>query len=64
LIGEGRRNHLAALSAATGRATAWNPKPDADVWALALRPGTVYAGGFFTAIGDLPQRSFAAFAGP
>jgi hypothetical protein len=44
------RNRLAAIDAATGNPTAWNPDVDATVRALALSGSTIYAGGSFTSI--------------
>ena len=38
------REGLAAVDAGTGRATAWNPSPDASVFALVVSGGTVYRG--------------------
>ncbi|MFO1372338.1 MAG: PQQ-binding-like beta-propeller repeat protein [Candidatus Competibacteraceae bacterium] len=44
-IGGQARNHLAALDANTGAATAWNPSPDGyRVSTLAIAGNTVYAG--------------------
>jgi hypothetical protein len=59
LGGQSRRN-LAALDAATGNATAWNPDPDNMVFALAVSGNTVYAGGSFTAVGSRARRWLAA----
>lgn len=50
-LGGVRRIHLAALDAATGRATAWDPQADSSVRALALTGSTILAGGEFTQIG-------------
>ncbi len=50
-IGGQARNGLAALDAATGAATAWNPDANWTVGTLAVAGDTVYAGGAFTAIG-------------
>jgi outer membrane protein assembly factor BamB len=44
-IGGEIRNSLAALDAATGTASAWNPKSDGPVEALAVTQQSVYAGG-------------------
>jgi len=54
------RNHIAAIDATTGAATAWNPNADGDVTALAVDGGTVYAGGKFTSIGGLAGNHIAA----
>jgi hypothetical protein len=45
------RSYIAALDAATGAATSWNPNASNTVRALAVDGGTVYAGGDFTSIG-------------
>ena len=44
-IGGQARNYIAALDAATGAATAWNPNANDRVHALAVSGSTVYAGG-------------------
>ena len=54
------RNNIAALDAATGAATPWNPNANSYVKALAVSGATLYAGGQFTAIGELPQSDVAA----
>jgi len=62
-MGGADRNHIAALDAATGLATAWDPNasdPGADVYALALGTGVVYAGGSFATIGGASRSSLAA----
>ncbi|MFN2469280.1 MAG: hypothetical protein ABR521_14270, partial [Gaiellaceae bacterium] len=59
-IGGQTRNSLAALSAADGTATAWNPNPNSEVAALLVSGGLVYAGGFFTSIGGEPRNKIAA----
>lgn len=57
ILGGTHRNHLAAVDAATGAVTAWNPNPDNTVYTLAVDQGMVFAGGSFTAIGpDLRYR--------
>ena len=43
-IGGQTRNHLAALDAASGAATAWNPHPSDCVYSLAWSEGTLYVG--------------------
>jgi len=57
--GEARRG-VAALDAATGNATAWNPNADLHVYALAVSGSTVYVGGDFTSIGGQPRNYIAA----
>ena len=44
------RNRAAAVSAATGFATAWDPNPNDAVNVLAVAGDTVYLGGSFTAV--------------
>ena len=51
---------LPPLNAATGVATGWNPEPDSNVYALAIGPSVVLAGGGFTTIGGQFQPFFAA----
>ena len=50
-IGGQTRNYIAALDAASGLPTSWNPNADGAVYALALSDSTIYAGGDFTKIG-------------
>jgi hypothetical protein len=65
-IGGQTRNCIAALDAATGLATSWNPNasgwdfPGSSVQALAVSGTTVYAGGFFTTIGGQTRNAIAA----
>jgi hypothetical protein len=59
-IGGQARNGLAALDAATGLATPWNPDPDANVTALAMHGRTVYVGGRFTHISGQDRDNLAA----
>ncbi len=62
------REHLAAICAtakcegivAAGKATAWNPKANGIVEALAISGSTVYAGGAFTEIGVEAREHLAA----
>jgi hypothetical protein len=61
-IGGQTRNNIAALDAATGNATAWNPNADMPpVFALAVSGTTVYVGGWFTRIGGQRRPNFAQF---
>jgi hypothetical protein len=55
------RNRIAALDAATGAATSWNPNSNGTVYALAPRGSstTVYAGGEFSSIGGQARNSLA-----
>jgi len=65
-VGGQARFHLAALEAATGNATSWNPSPSGapssapNVTQLAVAGGTVYAGGQFTTIGGAARTQLAA----
>jgi hypothetical protein len=59
-IGGQLRSYLAALDAATGLATAWNPTADNSVRALALQGPTIYAGGSFSNIGGQARLGLAA----
>ncbi len=54
------RNRIAALDAATGTATAWNPNANGGVYALAVSGNTVYVGGDFTEIGGQARKGIAA----
>ena len=59
-IGGQTRDRIAALDAATGLATAWNPNADGIVMGLAMSGMTVYAGGGFSNIGGQPRNRIAA----
>src|SRR5207244_484027 len=59
-IGGQPRSRAAALDAATGLATAWNPGASDRVLALAVSGSTVYAGGFFTNVGGQLRKYVAA----
>ena len=61
IIGGQTRYSLAALDAATGNATAWNPYIWVDVYALAVSGPWVYAGGNFTEVGGVSRHYFAEF---
>jgi hypothetical protein len=63
-IGGQTRNCIAALDAATGVATAWNPNAAGRVLALAVSGSTVYAGGGFAHVGGETRKSFAQFDFP
>ena len=58
-IGGRPRANIAALDAATGTATDWNPGANFYVQALSVSGSTVYAGGSFTSIGG-QARSYVA----
>jgi len=53
-------DYIAALDAATGLATAWDPGASDEVYALAVNGPTVYACGEFTGIGGQSRRYIAA----
>jgi hypothetical protein len=59
-IGGADRNHLAALDATTGIATSWDPNADNDGYALAVSGSTVYAGGAFSLVNQVPRNNLAA----
>jgi hypothetical protein len=59
-VGGQPRRGLAALNAATGQVTSWNPNASNIVNALAVKGQTVYAGGDFTSIGGKSRQSLAA----
>ncbi len=59
-IGGQARSNIAALDAATGTATSWDPEANAAVRSLAVSGGTVYAGGDFTSIGGKARNHIAA----
>ncbi|NQV17751.1 MAG: hypothetical protein HQ534_04330, partial [Armatimonadetes bacterium] len=54
------RNYLAAINASAGIATAWNPNPDAAVFALTAYGTTIFVGGNFRNIGGQPRNRLAA----
>ena len=62
-IGSQPRNNIAALDAATGLATAWNPNADGSypsVEIITVSGGLVYVGGSFTTIGTQSRNGLAA----
>jgi len=59
-IGGQPRNRIAALDAADGTATTFDPNADRTVEALAVSGDTVYAAGRFSLIGGLPRNNLAA----
>jgi trimeric autotransporter adhesin len=59
-IGGQSRTGIAALSAGSGLATAWNPDANGFVYTLAVSGSTVYAGGSFTSIGGQSRNHIAA----
>jgi hypothetical protein len=61
-IGGQPRNRIAALDAATGLATGWDPNSNDLVTSFAVSPTTVYAGGYFSGMGETPARGIAAIS--
>jgi hypothetical protein len=59
-IGQETRSGLAAVSASSGRATAWNPG-SGSVFVMELSGNDLYVGGGFTAIAGTTQRGVAKF---
>ena len=59
-IGGQPRSGIAALEAATGNATDWNPGIIVTVEAIALSGSTVYAGGFITKVGEEARNGIVA----
>ncbi len=53
------RNHLAAVSATTGRLLPWHPSANGDVDAIAVSRGKVFVGGEFTRIGKRDVKRLA-----
>ena len=60
LVGGQPRNYIAALNAADGTATSWNPGASSIVQTLALSDPLLYVGGIFTSIGGQPRNFVAA----
>jgi hypothetical protein len=60
IVGGQPRHHLAAVDLRTGRATAWDPNPNAAIAALAAAHGVIYAAGNFTEIGGQSRTAIAA----
>jgi len=63
-IGGALRHYLAALNAATGNATAWDPNANSTVTGLVLSGDglTVYARGYFTTIDGQARNGLAALS--
>lgn len=51
------RPSAAGLDRVTGEVTAWNPRPDLPIDALAVKGDTVYAGGEFSLLGEWTHRA-------
>lgn len=63
MVGGEIRQKIAAINAADGSVTAWDPGVggfDAVVWALAVSGSTIYVGGEFTQIGGESRNNIAA----
>lgn len=56
-VGGESRPFVAALNRETGAPTAWNPKPDLSVYALAVKGDTVNVGGDFSLVGEWWHRA-------
>jgi hypothetical protein len=54
------RNHVAALSLATGQVLPWNPNTNGTVQALAAGNGRIYLGGSFSNVGGSSRSRLAA----
>ena len=59
--GSTTRNRLAAIEAATGNVTPWDPNANNSVNVLAGLSDRLYAGGLFTTMGNSPRPAFARF---
>jgi uncharacterized repeat protein (TIGR01451 family) len=59
-VGGAARNNLAAIDAATGKATGWDPNTEGSVFTLAVAGGTVYIGGRFNGMGGQYRSNLAA----
>jgi predicted small secreted protein len=55
-MGGEKREWFAAVDARTGAVLPWNPRPNSEVWAIARSGETIYAGGFFTMLGNRQKR--------
>jgi len=61
-IGGQPRNHLAAVDAATGIVTSWNPGADQAVATIAFSGNDLLVGGFFEMLGGQPRNRIGAVA--
>ena len=59
-IGGQPRYFLAALDTLTGNATAWSPRPDGPVGAMALSGSTLYVSGTFASVSGQARQGLAA----
>ena len=60
LNGSAQRDHAAAVDAATGAVTGWNPAPNGTVRAMLPSGSAVYLGGDFTTVNGSTTRNGAA----
>ena len=63
-IGGQSRSRLAALSATTGLATAWDPSADNAVLTMVASCLTLHVGGYFKSIGGQDRQGIAAVSIP
>jgi hypothetical protein len=63
-IGGQARTAIAAINATTGEVGDWNPGRDGIVWSLKPDGSTLYAGGLFSGMSDLPSSNLAAISIP
>ncbi|MBI5709508.1 MAG: PQQ-binding-like beta-propeller repeat protein [Candidatus Eisenbacteria bacterium] len=63
-VGGAPRVGLAAVDDSIGRATDWNPHADGIVWSLLTNGSTLYVGGKFRTIGELPTARLAEITFP
>jgi hypothetical protein len=56
-----RRKSIAAIDAASGKPTAWNPGADGEIRTLLPTPAGLVASGYFTRLGGVAAQGFGAF---
>jgi trimeric autotransporter adhesin len=56
------RNHVAAVSTATGALLPWDPNVNGNVYALAAGSGGIYIGGTFTTVGGAARKNLVEVA--
>lgn len=59
ISGNEYRGGIAAIDAATGLVTSWNPNPNAHVNALSVSGSSILMGGGFNTVGGMPRGSLA-----
>ena len=57
------RNHVAAVSTATGALLPWNPNVNGTVYTMAASNGNVYLGGSFTAVNGAAYKNLVEVSG-